>query len=165
MPTYESGPEFIPHYKVKPPESITHCKLRPNHLYPPPPPGCLERYTVPKTRQISANIREEVPWGGKFSSNPWKWWLVSSIFWEIFSTGDFLPYMYMKYEQHSLRKRLWCIIIFFMLNINHVDKKQNWEFKIGSPGMGANIYIHQQHLTPHFTVGGQAMDFLPNNVV
>jgi hypothetical protein len=38
-------------------------------------------------------------------------------------------------------------------------------FKLGSPGMGANIYIHQQHLTSHFIVEGQAMDFLPTDVV
>ncbi len=27
---------------------------------------------------------------GKFSSNPWKWWLLSQNYWDIFPTADFL---------------------------------------------------------------------------
>ncbi len=30
----------------------------------------------------------------KFTSNPWKWWLVSYNYWEIFPAGDFLLFTY-----------------------------------------------------------------------
>jgi hypothetical protein len=50
-----------------------------------------ELYTVPKTRQISKSIGEEVPWRGNFPINS-RAGIISSDYWEIYPPEDFLCY-------------------------------------------------------------------------